>query len=600
MNDIELLRTYEPILRFTEGELFFPCAVDGYLAASSLWEMTRGRKAIERVPEGKLSVDELARFDHVEAAHVLFIRFVAEPLQALEYQRWANRPERPHFLAPGRLARVPLISRIGDAFFDLSLALRGTVPGGTAAAAERKMRAIEATDSRRVYYARVVRDGQWIVLQYFFFYAMNNWRSGFFGVNDHEADWEQVLIYLYEDEANVPQPMWVAFASHDFKGDDLRRRWDDPLLYREGTHPIVFAGAGSHASYFEPGEYMMNIEPRFLTPVKNGLNALRRFWYETLQQGESDEAERRIESLLSVPFVDYARGDGQQIGPGRSNEWTRVLISDDVPWVNNYRGLWGLDTQDRFGGERAPSGPKYNRDGTIRMSWYDPLGWAGVDKLTPPVYLETDLQRRLDEIEVKLGEVDRQIDRDRESLRTLALDVEALKATDYFSRLHESQVVLLNEKQKSFQSLVAQRTELEETRLALDGYLARVREGDMGSPQSHIKHAHRPTPTQSDQRRAIEIWAAVSGALALMAFGYLLVAQPNNWIWLAVAVGIAFGAIDALARGRFAEFLLNVVIVLAIVAALILFIEFWQLVVILGLVVVVVYMIRDNLRELRG
>jgi hypothetical protein len=35
------------------------------------------------------------------------------------------------------------------------------------------------------------------------FYPFNNWRSGFFGVNDHEADWEMISIYCSEDE---PRP----------------------------------------------------------------------------------------------------------------------------------------------------------------------------------------------------------------------------------------------------------------------------------------------------------------------------------------------------------------------------------------------------------
>ena len=42
----------------------------------------------------------------------------------------------------------------------------------------------------------VVRDSGYTVLQYWFFYAYNDWRSRVFGVNDHEADWEQVTIYL--------------------------------------------------------------------------------------------------------------------------------------------------------------------------------------------------------------------------------------------------------------------------------------------------------------------------------------------------------------------------------------------------------------------
>ena len=70
-----------------------------------------------------------------------------------------------------------------------------------------------------MYYGRVLRQGGWIVLHYLFFYAMNNWRSGFHGTNDHEADWEQVFVYLYEPgDGGPPVPWWVAYASHDFRG----------------------------------------------------------------------------------------------------------------------------------------------------------------------------------------------------------------------------------------------------------------------------------------------------------------------------------------------------------------------------------------------
>ena len=598
MNDLQLLRQYEPIIRFTEGELFFPRAVDSYVRACSLWELTAERRPQELIPEGELTLAKLATYDTLPPGHVLYMRFVREPLSPLDYQRWLARADRPVFKAPGRLARVPLISRIGDAFFNLSLLVRGTLPGGTSAAAEIKTRALRQMDDRAVYYGRVVRDGGWIILHYLYFYTMNNWRSGFYGVNDHEADWEQVFLYLYEDENGQPRPMWVAYAAHDMRGDELRRRFDDPLLHKVGDHPVIYAGAGSHGSYFEPGEYMMAIEPSFLTPVKNALNAARNFWTETLRQGDP-AAARRIERLLSVPFVDYARGDGPGIGPGEATPWTPILIDLEGTWVDNYRGLWGLDTQDRFGGERAPSGPKFNRDGSVRMSWYDPLGWAGVDKLFPPGRLSEEVKTRIDEVNAELQAVRRQIDAERASLRDVALDTEALKTTAYFSPLHEARARELVARQADFQALVRRESELDETRLALADYWSRVDVGDLGPPEAHLKQPHHPTPPVV-QRRAIEVWAAVSGALALLSFGYLVVATPEHWIGWALAAAVAFGAIDALARGRMARFLLGTIITLAVIAALILFFEFWQWIIIGGLAIIVAYMIRDNLRELRA
>src|SRR6266436_915198 len=45
-DDLRLLRRYEPVLRFTEGELFLPMPVEDYLERCSLWRSgsRRGRR----------------------------------------------------------------------------------------------------------------------------------------------------------------------------------------------------------------------------------------------------------------------------------------------------------------------------------------------------------------------------------------------------------------------------------------------------------------------------------------------------------------------------------------------------------------------------
>ncbi len=88
---------------------------------------------------------------------------------------------------------------------------------------------------------------------------MNDWRSTFDGANDHEADWEQAFVILEELPDGSTRPIWFAAAAHDEHGADLRRRWDDTKLTRDGDHVIVFPGAGSHATYMERGEYIMRL-----------------------------------------------------------------------------------------------------------------------------------------------------------------------------------------------------------------------------------------------------------------------------------------------------------------------------------------------------
>jgi hypothetical protein len=191
IDDLTLLRRYEPIVCYTQGEQFFPTAIGGYLRGASLWT-SRGSRRL--VAEGALDEAGLAHAAETAAGLGLYLRFTEDPLTAADYRRW--RFERPAFRAPGRLARVGLFARVIDSLFDVSLLVRGRVRGGATAIAAAKYQAIHRRDPRYVYYGRVVRVGGYIALNYWFFYAMNPWRSTFYGANDHEADWEQVFVYI--------------------------------------------------------------------------------------------------------------------------------------------------------------------------------------------------------------------------------------------------------------------------------------------------------------------------------------------------------------------------------------------------------------------
>ncbi len=603
MNDLDLLRKFEPIVKFTQGEMFFPCAVDEYVKRCSLWVGGPNNYEEELVPEGELTVEKLAQFTESRTGYTLYLRYVETPLEPLEYQRWRRRPDRPVFNAPGRLTRVGLVSRLLDSLFDLSLAVRGTVPGGTTAVAEIKYRDILSNDPRYVYYGRVVREGGYIILHYLFFYTMNNWRSSFYGVNDHEADWEQIFIYLSDEGDAEPVPQWLAYASHDFFGDDLRRRWDDPELHIiDNCHPIVFAGAGSHASYFLPGEYLMGIEPEFLIPVKNFVLALRKFWVDKLGQGRSNESEEEQEehvgALLSIPFIDYARGDGVKIGPGQEKNWSPVIMSEEMGWIENYRGLWGLDTQDPFGGERAPAGPKYNRDGSVRMAWYDPLGWSGLDKVLPPRLVIAQLEENITSLEQERQAIEQEIELQRETLRLLNLEVRSLREESYLKELYETKSEELDEAQANLQSLFARHTQIIEISKASKAHLKKVQAGNWGNPQAHIKHKHPPEPPLGPQARLTEIWAAISGGMLLLAFTVLLMTSPEQWLTWTILIAFIFATVEATARGKLANFLLNLTIVLAVITTILLIIDFWWLILIFIMFVLVIAMIFGNLREL--
>ena len=156
MDDLGLLRRHEPVVRFTEGEHFFPMAAETYVGACDLLLVGPGRTAVRIVPAGELTLERLAAERPVPGEE-RYLRFVPRADGRSALARWNRRADRPTFRAPGRLARVGLFARLVDAGFTGSLLVRGSVPGGTAAAAAQRYEAIRERDQRVVYHGRVVR-----------------------------------------------------------------------------------------------------------------------------------------------------------------------------------------------------------------------------------------------------------------------------------------------------------------------------------------------------------------------------------------------------------------------------------------------------------
>ena len=598
--DLELLRRHEPILRFTQGELFLPMPVQGYIEACDLLQGPNIREAIVIAPAGSLTLERLGAIGDPPPGHLQFLRFVPRPMNPIELRRWRSRPDRPPFHARGRLARVGLAARLVDAGLVTSLLLRGQVPGGTNAAAQTKYSAIHGIDPRVAYHARVVRTEGWVVLHYMFFYAMNDWRSSFDGANDHEADLEQCFVVLEELRGGATQPAWFCAAAHDEKGDDLRRRWDDPRLERADGHPIVYPGAGSHATYLERGEYIMRLPFPGERNLRGPLDLVRRVWRDTLDQPDPGDLAGKVGRALSVPFVDYARGDGPTVGPGCDHEWTPLLVSDADPWLDGYRGLWGLDTGDRFAGERAPAGPKYTRVGTVRQSWSDPLGFAGLAKVSPPSRAPGVLEARIREIEAERDGVRREAEaiaatlpgRNEESAGVLGARGLEAYATSHVAALGADEANLAALRARDVQLTRV----IEESRARLQA----LRAGDTGDPRAHLRHAAVPEPQSDVRRRAYgEAWAALSVGLLIL----LLVVV----IWFRimpplVAIPVVLGgylAIEAFFDRSIGTLLLRIAVVLAIVSAIILAVTFIRELVLLALLGLGLLLITDNLGELR-
>jgi hypothetical protein len=607
-----LLRRFEPVIRSTTGDKFYPMDVEPYVRACSLWVQRPGEEAVCIVPGGKLSLDRLAQQPMDEAGAVHFLKFTdAEDLGPdgrgrrlrLFRRRAKDRKEstRAFRAGRGRLARVGYFSRFVDALYSIALLARGRVPGESAAAASVAYERIMAEQEQYRYHGRVLRQDGWIVLQYWLFYPFNDWRSGFFGANDHEADWEKVFIYLSESEDGEVSPEWVAYAAHNYTGDNLRRRWDDPELEKVGEHPVIYVGAGSHASYYAPGEYLTELTLPLPSPLARVSGAIRTFWKTRLGQYVGD-GEEDGGGYFSIPFVDYARGDGLSVGEGGDRSWDEPrLISDPPPdWVSGYRGLWGLYARDPFEGEDAPAGPMYNRDKSINRAWYDPVGWAGLDKVPPPTEtLEAVLEQRADIIsrcDVLRNEID---DKSRQ-LKKLGAELAAMRDRSHLDAPYQEGTKRVAELSGELDRLRGKLATDEGVSESLAEYAGRLKAGERDPARSHISRAHRPA-SEDELRvsRVAEAWAAISVSLMLISFVGIAMFEREHLISMLVFSIAFFAFVEAGFRGRLVNLVSSANIGLAVVATLIIVYEFfWQLVV-AAVLVIGIYVLWDNLRELR-
>ena len=609
-----LLRRFEPLLRFTRGERFYPMDVEPYVRSCSLWVQHADEEAVCLVPRGELTLEDLAQQPQDEFGATRFLRFT-DPQSFRElYSRRLRRkhvsekrkePDNVFRAGRGRLARVGYLSRVVDALFSLALLTRGRLPGEASFASSIRYGHIMSEREQYRYHGRVLRQGGWIVLQYWFFYAFDDWRSEFYGANDHEGDWENILVYLSESEAGEVRPEWAAYAAHDYKGDDLRRRWDDPELEKVGEHPIVYVGAGSHASYYSRGEYLTELELRPPGPIVRAAHVVRSLWRKGLHQYSGDgtrSAQNGDLNLFVVPFVDYARGDGAAVGPGQEKEWEPPTLLDSPPsaWVSGYRGLWGFYAQDPFGGEDAPAGPMYNHDKSVRRVWYDPVGWAGLDKVpTQTEALRTILKQRSDVV-TRCAVLRTEIEEKSDQLKRLGVEVAAMRGQSHLLAPYEAKKAQLDELSQEVDQLRAQLVTDKTVSESLEGYAAQLQAGEQEPARAHISRALHPVSDDEGRTgRVAQLWAAVSVGLMLIALVWIIMFQQQA-IYSALVASIAFFALlEASFRGRFANLISSVNIGLGLLAALIIAYEFFWQVVALAVLIVGIYVLWDNLRELR-
>lgn len=368
---------YVPILCFAHGEEFFPMAVDDFVGYCALW--ARGDDS-PVIAQGNVTPDLLARIrqEHPDiylqsvpdslARQNVAARWSGEVIDTLaalstrvtNWQvevaqvayRWLNAKTQE---ATKLFWWNDLVTELvcGGKLSGKDLP-RLDLPPEIRQAALENYHASQPRQPRYTYYYRTTRDGQYLGLQYWFFYGYNDWATRYGGMNDHEGDWEGIYLFFTLDGAGNPvePPAYVTYVGHHSR---LTKPWQHRDVTLVGTHPVCYVAGGSHATYPERQEY----------------------------------------DLMKIyDLVDYATGDGMTIEPG---DWAQAIDLDRQPWTTAFLGGWGtrywlplswakrtlrvLQTQvDEVGlpGVSAPRGPRYADDGKVRPNWVSAVSWAGI------------------------------------------------------------------------------------------------------------------------------------------------------------------------------------------------------------------------------
>jgi hypothetical protein len=230
--------------------------------------------------------------------------------------------------------KAPTAADIAGLSGSYYLNLRGEALGETCDYAKDFRELEQAGKAPAVAYAHIAREEghSGFALQYWFFWYFNQF-------NDlHEGDWEGMQLTFAADspkQALAEEPGEIIVFQH---AGGERADWDSSKVQKEGTHPIVYPAAGSHATFYDSAVY-----------VQNG------------QNGSGLGCDVTTEPL-------------RELRPQPVLLPERVPRTGEFEWLS-YFGRWG-EREEGF--NNGPQGPQ------TKSSWREPFTWMSEQRTTSP------------------------------------------------------------------------------------------------------------------------------------------------------------------------------------------------------------------------
>jgi len=233
-----------------------------------------------------------------------------------------------------KVKKAPTASDIAGLPDGYYLDLEGEALGDTCVYARDFEQLLKEGRGPAIVYAHIAREPNHsgFVLQYWFFWYFNQF-------NDlHEGDWEGMQLSFKAEtteQALREEPREIILFQH---AGGERANWSDSKVQKEGTHPIVYPAAGSHAAFYDSAVY-----------IQNG------------QRGSGVGCDNTTEPLRELrPRPVLLPEAASEQGPFK--------------WLS-YDGRWG---EKEKGFNNGPTGP------TTKTVWREPFAWMADQRTTSP------------------------------------------------------------------------------------------------------------------------------------------------------------------------------------------------------------------------
>src|SRR5262249_21658145 len=147
-------------------------------------------------------------------------------------------------------------------------------------------------------------------------------------------------------------------------------------------------------------------------------------------------------------------------------------------------------------GENAPAGPMYNRDGSPRGSWYDPLGFSGLDKVPPPPRVLPFTETRIDELNTRQKEIETELTPKTLELQELGTQLQAMQGNSHLSLPYDELELQTNQLAAQVKTLRREQSENDALLSTLARRAEKLRAGIPDDPRAHIQHLGKPVSTK--------------------------------------------------------------------------------------------------------